>query len=539
MYQNDNHTNGRAPTPQQQGAPRKLRRPPQSTAAEQSRQTTAQGTPTNASRVPAHQTPRHKTAAQAPQASVRPPAAKVPGAAARSAPPTAPSRKRTTVQSKASSAPVRKPAKESTRKRAAAKKAEEKRLAQQKRAARKANEQRVAKQLAEKQAQKSAKAQEKNHAPLYNQEEGIPPQPPQSTRKQRRKGRKQAKPLSKATIRRRNRIRAVVAGLLVFVLVTVGIAYSVNLLFRVNTIEIQTPEGEVPADTGVYTEDVILAHLGISLDDHFFSFSTAEQEAILQEALPLLENIQVLRDYPDTVLVRVEPAVATYTMEIASGWVVLSEQLHVMETVTEQPDLLMLVGATPSTYVTGQSLAFVQTLEDAWYAQVGETDHLQALITAETQARSDAQIETLTTILTALEGTGMMGDITAIDFNGSDGISFLYQDRITVLIGTTNSLDYKLQLVQYILQNENGDGCGSTDTGLLDVSYQSADGTITTVFAVGAVEFPLDDATSDTVTAVSPEEDDTEDGLDDAVEDDTTDSGEDNAMDESDTDPAA
>lgn len=466
MHQDEHNTNGRTPTPLGQGAPRKLRRAPQSTAAEQP------------------------------------------------IPPSAPTRK----QAKESS---RKSATESPRKRAAAQKAEEKRRAEEKRAARKASEQRVAKQLAEKQAQKAAEAQEKNHAPLYNQEDGVPPQPPRPTRKKRRKGRKQAKALSKATIRRRKRIGAVVAGLLVLVLVTVGIVYSMNLLFRVKTIEIQTPEGETPADTGVYTEDVILARLGISLGDQFFSFSTAEQEAILQEALPLLENIQVLRDYPDTILVRVEPAVATYTMEIASGWVVLSGQLHVMETVTEQPDLLVLVGATPSTYVAGQSLAFVQTLEDAWYEEVGETDDLQSLITAETQARSDAQIETLTTILEALEDAELMDDITAIDFNGSDGISFLYQDRITVLIGTTNSLDYKLQLVQYILWNENGDGCAATDTGLLDVSYQSSDGTITTIFAAGDVTFPLDDETSDTVTVVSSDEDASEDALDedDASED--------------------
>ncbi len=503
MYQDEDNTKGHAPI-QQHSTPRKLRRGPQSTAAEQSKDPTP----------PTRSAPQGKAGKQSAQSNT-------------SAQPTprVPSRKRAAAPPKVSRTAAQKPSKSSSRKRAAAQKAADKRSAQQKRAARKVNEQRVAKQLAEKKAQqakKVAEMQEKNHAPLYNQDDNISAQPAKPTRKKRRKARKVAKPLSKASIRRRNRIRAVVAGLLVLVLVTVGIVYSMNLLFRVKTIEIQTPSGETPADTGVYTQDVILARLGISLDDHFFSFSTAEQEAVLQEALPLLENIQVLRDYPDTILVRVEPAVATYTMEIASGWIVLSEQLHVMETVSEQPDLLVLVGATPSTYVAGQSLAFVQTLEDAWYEEIGETSDLQSLITAETQARSDAQIETLTTVLEALEEAALMEDITAIDFNGSDGISFLYQDRITVLIGTTNSLAYKLQIVQYILWNENGDGCADTDTGLLDVSYQSADGTISTTFSASEVVFPLDSVGSDVVIADSTQEDAT---LEDSLAEDDLEDG--------------
>ncbi|MFI3169309.1 MAG: FtsQ-type POTRA domain-containing protein [Faecalibacterium sp.] len=303
----------------------------------------------------------------------------------------------------------------------------------------------------------------------------------------KQKRHKEAPVLTRKAVRRRKAIRNLVAGLLMLILVVVGIGYSINLLFRVKSIELQTPDGQVPADTGIYTEEIILAKLDIALDDHFLSFSTDAQEALLQEALPLLENIEVIRDYPDGVIIRLEPAVETYTMEIADGWLILSGEMHVMDTVTQQPSLLVLSGATPSTYVAGQSLAFVQTLEDDWYEGQTETDIevLQSLASQEMQTRSDAQVEALQSLIESLEQAELLADITELTFDGEDGITFYYQDRITVLIGTTNSLEYKLSLAQYILWNENGDGCAETDTGVLDVSYQSADGTITTTFAQG------------------------------------------------------
>ncbi len=356
-----------------------------------------------------------------------------------------------------------------------------------------------------------------NHAPIYNQYDGTNPAQAEGDTQKKRGGRK-SRPLTKATIRRRKRIANFVAALLVVAIVVIGIVCSVTLIFKVKTIELQSPTGETEVDTGIYTEASILAKLDSAIEDNFVSFSTAAQEQILQEAFPLLDNIEVVRDYPDTIVVCVEPAVETYTMQIASGWVILSEQLHVMSTSVTQPDLLWIVGATPSTYVAGQSLAFTQEIEAEWYEDIANASNLQALLAAETQARSDAQIETLVSLIDTLEEAELLSEITAIDFDGVDGISFLYQDRIAVLVGTSNSISYKLDIVRYVLQNENGDGCASTDTGLLDVSYQNTDGTITTVFSQGVVTFPLVSGT--TAEQDTTVEEDAEDAEDTESEDD-------------------
>ena len=90
---------------------------------------------------------------------------------------------------------------------------------------------------------------------------------------------------------------------------------------------------------------------------------------------------------------------------------------------------------------------------------------------------TDAKMSALATLQTKLDEYGMRGDVTRIEFADTEQIAFLYQDRISVLLGTLNELDYKLKLAQYVLLNQDGKGCAATDTGLLDLSHLSATST--------------------------------------------------------------
>ena len=92
--------------------------------------------------------------------------------------------------------------------------------------------------------------------------------------------------------------------------------------------------------------------------------------------------------------------------------------------------------------------------------------------------------------MSALDSYGMLGDATRIEFADTEEMAFLYQDRISVLLGTLNELDYKLKLAQYVLLNQDGKGCAATDTGLLDLSHLSASSTRKFRFAQGEPTLP-------------------------------------------------
>ena len=69
-------------------------------------------------------------------------------------------------------------------------------------------------------------------------------------------------------------------------------------------------------------------------------------------------------------------------------------------------------------------------------------------------------------------------------------MAFLYQDRISVWLGTLNELDYKLDYAEYMLLNKEGKGCAETDTGRLDCSHVRTDGSLQAIFAQGAPALP-------------------------------------------------
>ena len=125
----------------------------------------------------------------------------------------------------------------------------------------------------------------------------------------------------------------------------------------------------------------------------------------------------------------------------------------------------------------------------------------------------------LATLQTKLDEYGMRSDVTRIEFADTEQIAFLYQDRISVLLGTLNDLDYKLDRARYMLNNEDGKGCAATDTGRLDFSHVSAGSTRKIYFAQGEPTLPSG-------YVVPPKAEDTADSTDSAESTDTADTTE-------------
>ena len=94
--------------------------------------------------------------------------------------------------------------------------------------------------------------------------------------------------------------------------------------------------------------------------------------------------------------------------------------------------------------------------------------------------------------LQTMEDTGLLDGVTLISLQDMEEINFLYQGRVSVVLGTANNLPYKLQIASRIVLDTDGTGLASTDRGTLDVSYQRSDGSIVGYFT------PAQTAASDT-----------------------------------------
>ncbi len=239
---------------------------------------------------------------------------------------------------------------------------------------------------------------------------------------------------------------------------------------------------------GGYASEQILQALGVHAEENIFSFDPGQKSKELEKAFPMLEFIHVERQYPGTVVVQVTEARPTYAMQVEGGWLTLSASLKILSKDAAQPaGLATLYGGEPVSTTPGEQLDFAAAPAASSAAASESAD---SAASSETEAETDQRLESLNTLMSALDSYGMLGDATRIEFADTEEMAFLYQDRISVLLGTLNELDYKLKLAQYVLLNQDGKGCAATDTGLLDLSHLSASSTRKFRFAQGEPTLP-------------------------------------------------
>ena len=300
----------------------------------------------------------------------------------------------------------------------------------------------------------------------------------------RREGRKKRR-LTRAAVRRRRAIRRLTALALLLCVIGVGVYLTVTMLFKINTLEVAV-DGEVVQEVGGYSSAEILQALGVHAEENIFSFDPAEKAAALEKQFPLLENIRVERDYPNTVVVRTNAAAAVYAMQTSGGWLSLSAGLKILDKDSAQPDLIILCGGEPVSTTPGTQLEF-ETGPSGPSSGSAASD---SAASSEAGPPTDKRLESLNTLLTALDSSELGADVTRIEFEDPEQMAFLYQGRISVLLGTLNELDYKLRLAKYVLLNEDGKGCSPTDTGMLDLSHLSASSSRKFRFAQGEPTLP-------------------------------------------------
>ena len=302
----------------------------------------------------------------------------------------------------------------------------------------------------------------------------------------RREGKKKRK-LTRKVLRRRRIIRRLTALAMLLCVIAAGIYLTVTMLFKVSAIQVRTADGVV-SEAGGYSSEQIVQALGVNLEENIFSFDPASKAAALEQVFPMLENIRVERDYPGTVVIQVTEAQPAYTMETSGGWLTLSASLKILSSDAAQPaGLPTLYGGEPVSQTPDTQLSFEQPAPASSAASDSAASD-SASGTAE--EAGDKRLDSLNTLLGALDALGMRGDVTRIEFADPEEMSFLYQDRISVLLGTLNELDYKLKLAQHVLLNADGSGCAATDTGTLDFTHTSMSSTRKFTFAQGEPKLP-------------------------------------------------
>lgn len=279
-------------------------------------------------------------------------------------------------------------------------------------------------------------------------------------------------------IRRR---KAIIGVLCVLAVLVVGIVLSINLLFKVTDFRVENADRTTPAKTGIYTEQQLINATGIQVGDNLYGFSTKEKSDQLLAQMPYLDVAVVTRQAPGTVIIRVQPAVERFKMEYSGSWLVLSEQLKVLRVEPAEPDNLVQLDAllpegaatTPGSFLTLDAPSEPTALATAMPSGTATPENADEADTAQ-----ETPNEVLNELLGELDQYGLLDGTTVLTMQNMTELSFLYQGRVSVQLGTANNLDYKIRFAAYIILDTGGDGLASSDRGTLDVSDQQTDGTI-------------------------------------------------------------
>ncbi len=346
------------------------------------------------------------------------------------------------------------------------------------------------------------------------------PKAEKTTQKRKKAPQKPANP----TRRRRRRRAAAVLGLVA--VIAGGVWLSVMLLFNIEHYELQ---GDVP-----YTVQQLADVFGHAIGDNMYGFSSENAQLRITQQLPYIEQVRVRRQLPSTIVFEASAAQEAYYLEWQGEWAVLSSSSKVLRITSEEPQgLVRIDGLIGLQLQEGMPLALnqdVQAAAEAAASQSGsgdddiilpqseqsaaasdsssalsESSSVPESTAADSSSESTAagssstpvestppeslptqseggspqeaveRLAVLQQMLQLLSASELQG-VSWINVQDTLSLSFGWDERITVLLGTQNDLEQKLETVVVLLSGTEQERIGPADRGTLDMRYYIATG---------------------------------------------------------------
>lgn len=239
---------------------------------------------------------------------------------------------------------------------------------------------------------------------------------------------------------------------LIMLAVVAVIVLSMVIFFKVKHILVIPPEGN-GGEKPYYTEAEIIDASGINLDENLLSLSKAAVAARIHAALPYVNDIQIKKQLPGTVMISFTEFEVTYAIQdVDGGWWLMSRECRILEAAEEKE-------AKTHLYVTGMPIQV---------PNVGELIQPVATNGAD-MSEIAAKQKVVTDVIPALEDTEYVKQLDRVDVSTSYDLTLWWdKDRYEIRLGTTENLSYKLQFLDATLKNNEV----QHRSGIIDLTFQ-------------------------------------------------------------------
>ena len=267
--------------------------------------------------------------------------------------------------------------------------------------------------------------------------------------------------------RRRQAVRVTLAVLVVGILFLI---LSWTVLFKIQNIEITNPED------ANYTSEQIISKSGIAYGtQNLFRCNLDKVARNIEQSLPYIGKATVKRDFPSSLRITVQPTKAAAAVAYGAGYLLIDADGKMLENTDVVPDKVPVLRCNTEFEMNlGQVIGVPVAGKKA-------------------DDKDKAAAETIALFKRINEGAQSAGlqDVTLIDIRDVRAITLMYQNRLTLHLGTEDALETKLQTAAKTIAAED-DG-SKTRTGAIDLT------TVPYAFARDTYE-PASNAEEETLT---------------------------------------
>ena len=234
--------------------------------------------------------------------------------------------------------------------------------------------------------------------------------------------------------------------------VVVAVFLGLSVFFRVDTITV--------AGADKYTPWMIRQASGVETGDALLSISEARVASRIISDLPYIDEVKVSRKLPGTVEIQVTELQVTYSIEDENGgWWLIASSGRAIEAVS-------LEKAMGYTRVEGLAIRTPTAGEQVQALPGKIIDPGEGTAVEMDQTDADQQLAALIAIMTGLERSRIIGEITVIDVTTITDLRLEYPQLLTVRLGDDEQLEYKISYLAAAVEQLEANQSGELDLTL-------------------------------------------------------------------------
>lgn len=239
------------------------------------------------------------------------------------------------------------------------------------------------------------------------------------------------KPMTADQVKKRRILTSIITCAVVLI---IGVVLSLTVLFKTEKIIV---EGD-----SFYNEQQILSYANVALQNNIFIGKFTATPDKIVENLPYIESAKVEVLVPDTIKIKITDAVPSYVVANDGKFLLISSKGRILDVLADNSsEYPVLLSSDLKTTKVGEKITY--------------TDENVPII-----------LEEISNSLNKNEFKG----ITAIDITNTASISLVYDNRIAIILGLPDDIDYKIRTAQAIIMEKLDPNKTGAIYGTLDVS---------------------------------------------------------------------